>query len=390
MQGLDKSTRNIVRFEWLSQNVWPSVRRFFKGLIAPRCQRCVISAKVPGVILTDRICNKCLTADNLPINHEEKAWEEKYQQYQAERCHEILSSYQGAGKGDFDAFVPFSGGKDSTYMLYRLKRDYPGLRLLAATWDNGFYSSLALENARVVARKLDLDHFTYKPRASVYKSLYRYTLMHVHEGGSYGTVDRFDGSLNQHLGLRFAAELKIPLMISGVDWAQALLMGSNTSFEHPREDLLTRVDTDRIERRSRLSLSDIFDQRDRDLFWDGLKWPTERIPRWILPMIAWRPDKKEIVGELSSQNLITLAHTSPILTNNQVLSVMTAIDIKKIGYCSFEPEFADMIRYKKNDATYWRNIFEFVEFLVKKNLFFNSNISDILCRLDLSRNDVGL
>jgi hypothetical protein len=212
----------------------------------------------------------------------------------------------------------------------------------------------------------------------------------VHEGGSYGTVDRFDGTLNQHLGLRFAAEWEIPLMISGVDWSQALLMGSNTNFEHPRIDLLARVDSDRVERRSRLSMEDIFSDEDRQLYWDGTKWPTARIPRFILPFIAWRPDKSEIADVLAREGLMQPAHASPLVTNNQVLSVMTAIDLKKLGYCSFEPEFADMIRVKRNDATYWRNVFEFVEFLVKRGWFLNSDIRDILRRLDLSPQEVGL
>ena len=93
---------------------------------------------------------------------------------------------------------------------------------------------------------------------------------------------------------------------------------------------------------------------------------------------------------LAREGLMLPAHSSPLVTNNQVLSVMTAIDIKKLGYCSFEPEFADMIRVKRNDSTYWRNVFEFVEFLVRRGWFLNSDIKDILRRLDLSPAQVGL
>lgn len=388
---LDSAAKNSLRFEWMSQNLWPKfLRSLFNDSIAPRCSNCVISSRVPGVELRAGVCQKCRDFINQTRDPEEVEWERKYLAAQQRQCDEILSSYQGFGKRDYDALVLFSGGKDSTYMVYRLKRDYPGLRILTATWDNGYYSQIALDTARSVAKKLDLDHILYRPRTSVYTSLYRYTLTHIHEQGSYGTVDRFDGSLNQHLGLRFAAELEIPLMISGVDYAQAMLMGSNTSFEHPREDLLARIDSDRIERRSRLSMDAIFSERDRELFWDGTKWPTERIPRWILPLIAWKPDKKEVVSTLAKEGLVLPAHTSPLLTNNQVLSVMTAIDINKIGYCSFEPEFADMIRHNKNDPTYWRNVFEFVEFLVNRGWFLSSDIKDILMRLDLKPAEVGL
>ncbi|MHB8862998.1 MAG: 7-cyano-7-deazaguanine synthase [Pirellulaceae bacterium] len=382
--------KNILRFEYLSQHVWPVVRTVFKNSITPRCRQCVISSNVPQVTLRDGVCNRCHEFNEARENSAERQWEEKYLQHQCRQLHELLTAHQGRGKRRYDALVLFSGGKDSTYMLYRLLRDYPGLRLLTLTLDNGFYSQIALGTAAQVAKKLDVDHLLFKPRSSVYKSLYHYTLTHVHEGGSYGTVDRFDGTLNQHMGLRFAAEWEIPLMLSGVDWSQALLMGSNTNFEHPRVDLLARVDSDRVERRSRLRMDEIFNEEDRELYWDGSKWPTERIPRFILPFIAWRPDKKEIAQVLEREQLMLPAHSSPLVTNNEVLSVMTAIDLKKLGYCSFEPEFSDMIRVKRNDSRYWRNVFEFVEFLVNRGWFLNQDIRNILQRLDLTTADVGL
>jgi hypothetical protein len=275
-------------------------------------------------------------------------------------------------------------------MLSRILKEYPRLRLLAVTLDNGFYSPVALANARKVAKKLDLEYIVYKPRSSLYKSLYRYSLQNVDEKGSYGTVDRLDGSLNQHIGIRLAAEWNIPLALSGVDWAQAMIMGGTTYFEQPRQDMITRVDTDRIERRSGFKLEEIFSQEDIIMYWDGNKWPQEKIPRLIFPLFAWRPDKAEVIKELSKKKLMLKAHSSPIITNNQVLSIMTAIDIKKIGYCSFEPEFAAMIRYNENDPIYWRNIFETVEFLVRKNLFLTKGFKGILRRLGLTKKDIGL
>jgi hypothetical protein len=203
-------------------------------------------------------------------------------------------------------------------------------------------------------------------------------------------VDRFDGTLNQHLGMRFAAEFEIPLVLTGVDWAQALLMGSLTWFEQFPNDLLARVDTDRMERRSGLSVREIFTEEDGDLYWDGSKWPTERVPRLLLPFVAWRPDKEAVARELEAVGLVLPGHTSPLVTNNQVLSVMSAVDIVKIGYCSFEPEFSDMIRLNRSNATYWRNVFEFLEFVVRRGWFKDRAFMELLRRLGLTLEDIGL
>ena len=51
-------------------------------------------------------------------------------------------------QGKYDVIFALSGGIDSSYTLYRLKKDYPNLNILAVQFDNGFISETALENAR--------------------------------------------------------------------------------------------------------------------------------------------------------------------------------------------------------------------------------------------------
>ena len=63
------------------------------------------------------------------------------------------------GEGSWDAVFALSGGIDSSYALYRLKQEYPRLRVLAVQFDNGFISQTALENAR---RFCDLTESTYR------------------------------------------------------------------------------------------------------------------------------------------------------------------------------------------------------------------------------------
>ena len=275
-------------------------------------------------------------------------------------------------------------------MLSRLRKDYPGLRLLLLTWDNGFYSKVALDRSKEIARKLDLDHITFKPKSSVYARLYRHTLQNVENKGSYQTVDRMDGSLNQLLGIYYGYHLNVPLVLSGVDFAQEQIMQFHNYYILPHEDLCSRTFVDRLERKSGFKVDEIFDEEDRELFWDGSGKDPQRVPRYVIPFVAWRPDKGETKRILASENLLPERDSSPILTNNQVLGVMTAIDIKTIGYCSFEPEFAEMIRYRENDETYWRNVFELVELAVKKKVLLRKIIGTVLTKLNLTYEQVGL
>jgi amino acid adenylation domain-containing protein/non-ribosomal peptide synthase protein (TIGR01720 family) len=57
---------------------------------------------------------------------------------------------------DYDCMVLLSGGKDSTYMLYQLVREY-GMRPLVFSLDNGYISEQALDNIRRMCADLDVD-----------------------------------------------------------------------------------------------------------------------------------------------------------------------------------------------------------------------------------------
>ena len=382
--------RRIKRLEFFSQKIWPFFRRFASDVIAPRCETCIISKNAPGVTLTNGICNFCEEYDEF-IDPEEEAWIARFRENQRQELHETLTEYQGKGKGRYDAFVVYSGGRDSTYLVYKLRTEYPRLRLFAATWDNGFYSQIAMDTAREVAKKLDFDHIVYKPRSSLFKTLFRRTLQQAGERASYNTVDLFDGSLIHMLGMRWATELEIPLVLTGTDWAQCEIIAGTNHFETHHNE--TKGDTmiSRVELHSGLKVEEMFEKDDADMFWNGYNWPVERIPRLLAPMAAWRPDKQEADKELIEVGLVAPGNSSSLHTNNEVLPLMVAIDFKKFGYCSYEPEFSAMIRkVKQIDHRYWRNIFETLEYLVQKNVFMDKAFMGILDRLDFTLADIGL
>lgn len=103
------------------------------------CKKCVLDAKTPGISI-DPETGLCQFCDHFtPVTKEKKA------EYRA-RMDALLTSPPHQGK--YDVIFALSGGIDSSYTLYRLKKDYPGLKILAVQFDNGFISETALENAR--------------------------------------------------------------------------------------------------------------------------------------------------------------------------------------------------------------------------------------------------
>ncbi len=105
-----------------------------------RCSRCVLPETVPGITFNEQgVCSYC---QSFTPHHVlgEKALDE------------IVNSIRGKGK-DYDCIVPFSGGRDSTYVLYVASRKY-GLRVLAVNYDNEFRVPQAVENMKVGCDKV--------------------------------------------------------------------------------------------------------------------------------------------------------------------------------------------------------------------------------------------
>jgi hypothetical protein len=80
----------------------------------------------------------------------------------------VLDAFVRRGRSDrYDCLCLYSGGKDSTYMLYVLARRL-NLRVLALTLDNWFISPQTHVNIRTTIQRLDtVDHMLFKPAWSV-------------------------------------------------------------------------------------------------------------------------------------------------------------------------------------------------------------------------------
>ncbi len=76
-----------------------------------------------------------------------------------------------AKKKEYDALVPLSGGKDSTFILHLAVNVYK-LKVLTMTYDNGFLSPLALENIQKAVKISGVKHLFFRPDANIQKKVY--------------------------------------------------------------------------------------------------------------------------------------------------------------------------------------------------------------------------
>jgi hypothetical protein len=111
-------------------------------------------------------------------------------------------------KRTYDALVPVSGGKDSAYVLYLAVRKY-GLNVLTYTFDNGFMSSLALDNIRRITESCGVDHVWVRHNPSMLKKLYRTVLVNS------GEICGLCGMGIENSMLKISEAWNIPLIFLG-------------------------------------------------------------------------------------------------------------------------------------------------------------------------------
>jgi len=166
----------------------------------PECKRCLLPEGKFGVALGGGdTCNYCACYDRAAPLYADPA---KLRPRLLERLEKVR------GKYEYDAMVGISGGKDSTYVLYRLVREY-GARVLAVTYENGFLTDLGKRNVKCAVEALGVDHFFHYPDWEVHRKFYRATLERL---GDPCLACAFAGFF---LALKLCHEKRIPFFITG-------------------------------------------------------------------------------------------------------------------------------------------------------------------------------
>ena len=120
------------------------------GQAVDHCVRCGLGSDVPDTVIDgDGVCSSCHDFD--VIAPQAKDWFKDEADLAVE-----LALARANSTGDYDVVHLISGGKDSTYALYKLVE--LGARVFAITLDNGYIAEVAKANVRRATEALGVDH----------------------------------------------------------------------------------------------------------------------------------------------------------------------------------------------------------------------------------------
>jgi N-acetyl sugar amidotransferase len=126
------------------------------------CKRCLTPNSRPRIMFNaDGVCNAC-------INAEEKKsidWNRRRQELL-----ELIAKYKSKD-GSWDCIVPWSGGKDSSTIAYRLKFEF-GMNPLLVTFSPMIPNEVGNHNREALI-KLGFDHLFFRPNQKIQRYLAR-------------------------------------------------------------------------------------------------------------------------------------------------------------------------------------------------------------------------
>lgn len=369
--------REVRIFEFYKKFIWPVQRLFVQKLLAKRCSKCFLPETY--VQLIDGVCLHCKKGEE--IIPRDKAVLMSMQ----EDFDQMIKKEIKKEKPAYHAVLLFSGGKDSSYLLHHMQHHYPGMRILALTIDNTFMSPVAMENISAIVEKTGVDHMVIRPKARMMEKMFGHAFTHLNEKGCSGTVDQFDGDFFCDVARNMAAKMDIPYIICGLSRDQVENIFHLDTFKTPLSD-----EAKKREVVADIILEDLFTEDEMEYWWDGSRWPEEKLPQMLFPFYFWDLEEEYIKSEVLRLGLMPRGDESPMVTNNSLIPLMGLVDIIQFGYSSFEPEFARNVRIGKAERKEWLYTFETLEYAAKTGRLLGKSIDEALARLSLTRQDLGI
>ena len=126
-----------------------------------RCSRCGLPETYETIEFDiDGVCSMCRSAEH---KRDSIDWNER-----KKLLDQLIEKHRGVGP--YDCIIPFSGGKDSTFQLLYLVKEY-GIKPLVVRFNHGFLRPTMKQNTELVIKKLGVDMIDFTPNWKVVKKL---------------------------------------------------------------------------------------------------------------------------------------------------------------------------------------------------------------------------
>ena len=265
--------------------------------------------------------------------------------------------------------VGFSGGKDSTYLLWLLKNKYK-LNVLAVVIDHGFFPDITCENIDLVQKKLGIDVIKYSINSGFMEQFFKYKFENYQTKAIFDSVCADCSNILEGNVIKVAALLNIPLVFIGLSPEQVNRYLYEISKKHLIESWVMKEFDDR----------EYFKEKDRYYSWQGFS--EDDTIKVLLPFHVWDYDEEVIVATLEEEGILPRKSSNPLMTRCKILDTMCYLDKHRIGYDGFVAPFSDLIRMGKAPREKYYDMF------YKKYIINMEHVNEVIDRLRLDMNSL--
>lgn len=331
------------------------------------CKKCILPENFKEITFNEEgVCCYCQT--NTTVAKKVNISDE----FRYEKCDEIDKIIsENKGKGQYDCVVGFSGGKDSTYLLWKLKNEYK-LNILAVVIDHGFFPNVTNENIDIVQKKLKIDVLKYSINSGFMERFFKFKFENYKTKAIFDDVCADCSNILEGNVIKIAAKMDIPLVFIGLSPEQV----NRYVYEIPKKHLLESWEKDVF------SDKHFFENTDRFYSWRGIEEKSIDSIKVIIPYHVWDYDEEEIVMTLEKENILPSRKSNPMMTRCKILDTMCYLDKERIGYDGFMAPFSDLIRMGKAPRKKYYDLF-YTDYKINK-----AHVDEVVERLSLNMQEL--
>jgi hypothetical protein len=127
-----------------------------------RCTECILPDKTPHIRFdADGVCNYCRSYRGISYHGEDALLN-------------ILDLHRDSSRR-YDCIVNVSGGRDSSYTILKMSKDY-GMRVLAVNYENPYTHPTASENIAKIKEILKIDLVSFRLKGDLHQDYFHRTL----------------------------------------------------------------------------------------------------------------------------------------------------------------------------------------------------------------------
>jgi predicted PP-loop superfamily ATPase len=241
----------------------------------------------------------------------------------------------------YQVLLAYSGGKDSTYTLYVLKKKY-NVSVLAVTFDNGFITEQCRRNIHEVTANLSVDSITIKPSFSNLAKAFR--LAGSSEIFPKKSLERASSICTACIGLvkasiyKEAILRKIPYVCFGWTPGQINIKSAIVHLDYR----MLLANQNQIKQPIVENLGDDFNRYFIDEEW--LKDQKENIPGLAYPLVHSNYNEEKIIEIIGSIGWKKPSDTDMNSTNCLLNSYANSEHTRIYGYNPYSLEIAGLVR----------------------------------------------